>query len=68
MYVYHAHSASYVRQINIRNFNLLNVLKVDWSTQYTGPDATTWPLPYYVNDFKVGIIDAKVVWYQTRGI
>ena len=34
---------------------------------YEGPSQTDFPRPYYVDDYKVGVIDAKVDWTLNTG-
>ncbi|XP_033111642.1 uncharacterized protein LOC117112641 [Anneissia japonica] len=44
-----------------------NGLSVNWQTRFTGPSSATYPFPYYVNDFRVGVISAAVNWIILRG-
>ncbi|XP_070570805.1 uncharacterized protein [Ptychodera flava] len=40
---------------------------VEWHNNYVGPNAATYPQPYYINDFKVGVVSASFGWRVQRG-
>ncbi|XP_070571273.1 uncharacterized protein [Ptychodera flava] len=40
---------------------------VEWHAYYIGPNAATYPRPYYINDFKVGVVSASFDWRVQRG-
>ncbi|XP_071952363.1 uncharacterized protein [Antedon mediterranea] len=41
-----------------------NGLSVNWKTRYSGPTLADYP--YYVNEFKVGVVEASVDWQISR--
>eukprot|EP00058_Branchiostoma_floridae_P023180 XP_002608670.1 hypothetical protein BRAFLDRAFT_73893 [Branchiostoma floridae] len=43
-----------------------NRLQMTWDSSWIGPSAGDWPRPYYINDFKVGIISANSSWRLLR--
>ncbi|XP_078658232.1 uncharacterized protein LOC144903715, partial [Branchiostoma floridae x Branchiostoma belcheri] len=44
-----------------------NRLQMTWDSSWTGPTARDWPRPYYINDFRVGIVTASSTWRLLRG-
>ncbi|XP_078573997.1 uncharacterized protein LOC144860568 isoform X2 [Branchiostoma floridae x Branchiostoma japonicum] len=44
-----------------------NRLQMTWDSSWIGPTAADWPRPYYINDFRVGIVTASSTWRLLRG-
>ncbi|XP_078658227.1 uncharacterized protein LOC144903711 [Branchiostoma floridae x Branchiostoma belcheri] len=44
-----------------------NRLQMTWDSSWIGPTASDWPRPYYINDFRVGIVTASSTWRLLRG-
>ncbi|XP_066299084.1 uncharacterized protein [Branchiostoma lanceolatum] len=44
-----------------------NRLQMTWDSSWIGPTAMDWPRPYYINDFRVGIVTASSTWKLFRG-
>ncbi|CAH1242631.1 Hypp6913 [Branchiostoma lanceolatum] len=45
-----------------------NRLEMTWDSSWIGPPARDWPRPYYINDFRVGIVSASSTWTLFRGV
>ncbi|KAI8519531.1 hypothetical protein Bbelb_027880 [Branchiostoma belcheri] len=44
-----------------------NRLQMTWNSIWTGLNASDWPQPDYINDFRVGIVTASSTWRLVRG-
>ncbi|XP_071944650.1 uncharacterized protein [Antedon mediterranea] len=49
-------------------YSSLHVTKISviWHTKFTGPPESEYPYPYYISDFKVGVIAAAINWTVNR--
>ncbi|KAI8512050.1 hypothetical protein Bbelb_111500 [Branchiostoma belcheri] len=44
-----------------------NRLQMTWDSSWIGPTTSDWPRPYYINDFRVGVVTASSTWRLLRG-